>query len=376
MEEMLPAPKSRFLKLEELFVPRGRRAWIIFWLSFLAALVVTLVGVKVLNKEETTLPTFSPGGISDILEGRESSPTPFPFWEMTIPYLSSRTYGSVLGELNQAAQTTDYTSYLTSFDSDGLKVNGLLTTPSGEVPEGGFAAIVFLHGYIPPSQYQTTTDYAAYVDYLARNGFVVFKIDLRGNGNSEGEASGAYYSGDYIIDTLNARAALISSGFVNPDKVGLWGHSMAGNVAFRALAAQGDIGAVVIWAGAVYTYSDWEDFGISDNSYSPPRDDSERQRKRDALFEMYGRFSEDSDFWKQVPGTNYLSNIKGALQIHHAINDNVVDIGYSRNLMSFLDSTGIEHELFEYGDGGHNISGNNFNLAMQRTVEFFRQNLN
>ncbi|EKD86772.1 MAG: Dipeptidylaminopeptidase/acylaminoacyl-peptidase, partial [uncultured bacterium] len=161
------------------------------------------------------------------------TPTPFPFQEMTIPYLRSRTYESSLGELNQATETSTYVGYLTDYDSDGFKVNGYLTKPKGKEPEGGFPAIVFVHGYIPPENYQTLESYSAYIDYLARNGFVVFKIDLRGHGQSEGEPGGGYYSSDYIIDTLNARAALQNLDFVKPEAVGLWGHSMAGNVVSR-----------------------------------------------------------------------------------------------------------------------------------------------
>ena len=55
--------------------------------------------------------------------------------------------------------------------------NGLLTVPLGDVPAGGFPAIVFVHGYIPPEIYRTTERYVDYVDALARSGFVVFKID-------------------------------------------------------------------------------------------------------------------------------------------------------------------------------------------------------
>lgn len=52
---------------------------------------------------------------------------------------------------------------------------------------------------------------------------MVFKIDLRGHGESEGEAGGGYYSDDYIQDTLYARAVLQSTDFVDGDNIGLWG---------------------------------------------------------------------------------------------------------------------------------------------------------
>src|SRR5205823_605623 len=122
--------------------------------------------------------------------------SPIPFANLTIPFLRSKNYQSKLGNLEKIAENETYSSYLTSYTSDNLKINGLLTKPLGENPKGGFPAIVFIHGYIPPTEYKTEEKYVDYVDFLARNGFVVFKIDLRGHGFSEGKATGSYYSSD------------------------------------------------------------------------------------------------------------------------------------------------------------------------------------
>jgi dipeptidyl aminopeptidase/acylaminoacyl peptidase len=294
---------------------------------------------------------------------------------MTIPYLRERTYSSDLSALELVSRNSEYTSYLTSYDSDGLKINAQLTIPVEDRPLQGFPAIIFVHGYIPPPNYETLSNYNSYVDYLARSGFVVFKIDLRGHGNSEGDAGGAYYSSDYIVDILNARAALQNSEEVNPDAIGIWGHSMAGNVTLRAFASQPEIPAAVIWAGAVYTYEDWEEYGIQDGSYRPPANQSERQRQRDRLFETHGRFDKNSPFWVTVAATHYLKDLKGAIQLNHAVNDDVVNIGYSRNLAKLLEESEVEYELKEYSSGGHNITGSAFNEAMSNTVEFFRNHL-
>lgn len=300
-----------------------------------------------------------------------STATPFEFQELTIPYLRSRTYTSNLGMLQQATETTSYTGYLTNYSSDGLKINGLLTVPKGSIPEGGFPAVVFVHGYIPPSSYRTLENYSSYVDYLAKQGIVVFKIDLRGHGSSQGEANGAYYSSDYVVDVLNAYAALQNFDSVNPNRIGLWGHSMAGNVVLRAMAVQQTIPKVVIWAGAMYTYEDFGELGIDDNSYQPPGENTERRKKRDQLFALYGQFDPQSWFWQQVPATNYLDGLNGAVQLHHAVDDNVVAVEYSRELMKVLDETTIPHQLFEYNTGGHNISGSAFSQAMKRSAEFY-----
>lgn len=345
-------------------------------IGIVIALLIGSLIVFFENKQVKQLVTKNP-----ISSFSQSTPTPFPFQELTIPYLREKTYESKLGELEEISSNANHTSYLTSYGSDGFKVNGLLTIPKGDSSPSSqndnkkFPAIIFIHGYIPPAQYNTLTQYADYVDYLARNGFVVFKIDLRGHGNSEGEPGGGYYGGDYVTDTLNAYSALQNSDFVNPNAIGLWGHSMAGNIVLRSLAAKPTIPAGVIWAGAVYTYEDMRKYGISDSSYSPPANNVARQNRRRELFEKRGSPSAQSNFWQQVAPTNYLNDLKGAIEIHHAVDDNVVNIGYSRDLAQLLDKTSVPHELHEYASGGHNISGASFNQAMQRTVEFFKKYL-
>ncbi|KKQ74709.1 MAG: Dipeptidyl peptidase IV-related protein [Candidatus Woesebacteria bacterium GW2011_GWB1_38_5] len=97
-------------------------------------------------------------------------PTPFPFQEMTIPALSSRTYESRLGSLEELSENVNYSSFLTSYDSDGLKINGLLTIPKTKNGGEKFPAIVFVHGYISPGEYKTSENYVSYMDYLAKSG--------------------------------------------------------------------------------------------------------------------------------------------------------------------------------------------------------------
>lgn len=333
----------------------------------LIALIIFFPKIFTLDQKEAVKNLVAP----DIYPNK----TPFPFEEITIPYLRSRKYESSLSELENYRTGSNYKSYLTSYNSDGVKINGLLTKPTTAMPEDGYPGIVFVHGYIAPSVYETTTRYVEYVDYLANNGFVVFKIDLRGHGDSEGEAGGSYYSSDYIIDTLNAYSALQNSNFVDPNKIALWGHSMAGNVTFRSFVAKKDIPAVVVWAGAGFTYNDLLAYRINDQSYRPPTDNTRRSQKRQELRNNYGEFDENHEFWKQVTPMDYLDGVKGAISLHHAVDDAVVSVEYSRNLNELLDGSQITHELNEYPSGGHNITGSNFSRAMQDTVNFLKDNL-
>ena len=102
------------------------------------------------------------------------------------------------------APGANYYQYVVSYKSDGLKIYALMTVPMGQKPATGWPVVIFNHGYIPPAQYRTTERYVAYVAAFARSGYIVFKSDYRGHGDSEGRASGGYGSPDYTIDVLNA----------------------------------------------------------------------------------------------------------------------------------------------------------------------------
>jgi len=297
--------------------------------------------------------------------------------ELTIAALLEREIaGSEITIEETLADGANYHQYIASYLSEGNRIYGLLTVPFGVAPYGGFKAIVFNHGFIPPASYVTTGRYVAYVDALARSGFVVFKIDLRGHGDSEGEPAGSYFSPAYTIDAIAALKSLQTLGFVDPQGIGLWGHSMAGNLVLRAMLIEPEVRAGVIWAGAVYSYDDFSRYAIDDPSAS--RDILERMpafRRSRELFETYGQPNTEEPFWRAVSLTAHIDLLSAPLQIHHAANDDVVNIGYSYDLVDVLAASGKVYEFYEYEGGGHNIESPYFEEAMRRTIEFFRRNL-
>jgi fermentation-respiration switch protein FrsA (DUF1100 family) len=149
----------------------------------------------------------------------------------------------------------NYSRYIASYLSEGYKIYALLTIPYGDMPPTGWPAIVFNHGYIPPEVYRTTERYIAYVDWLARSGYIVFRIDYRGHDRSEGEARGAYGDPGYTVDVMNAVAALKQFPQTDANRIGMWGHSMGGYLTLRAMVLSG-CKAGVIWAGVVASYPD------------------------------------------------------------------------------------------------------------------------
>jgi len=303
--------------------------------------------------------------------------------ELTIAYLRElEITGSEITFEQKLANRSNYSQHLVSYLSEGNRIYGLLTIPFGDPPEGGFKAIVFNHGYIPPAAYITTERYTAYVDYLARNGFVVFKIDLRGHGESQGEPGGSYFSPGYTIDAISALKSLQTLDFVDPQGIGMWGHSMAGNLVLRAMLIESDVKAGVIWAGAVYSYDDLMTLGIDDDTYQPPATPTPEvsvsptpPTGREAIFDTYGRPDLQVDYWRAVALTSNIAFLNQPIQLHHALDDTVVNIAYSYGLAAVLQENGKPYAFFEYEGGGHNLISPYFEQAMQRTVDFFRENL-
>jgi dipeptidyl aminopeptidase/acylaminoacyl peptidase len=297
--------------------------------------------------------------------------------ELTISALLAREIvGSPITIEQQLENGANYARYIASYFSEGYKVYGLLTVPFGEPPAEGFKAIVFNHGYIPPQQYRTTERYVAYVDALARSGFVVFKIDMRGFGNSEGEPRGTYFSPDYTIDAISALKSLQTLDYVDPEGIGMWGHSMAGNLVLRAMLVEPAVKAGVIWAGAVYSYDDFVRYSIEDPSYVPPSGDvSPSRRIGQQIREAYGPPNTTQPYWKAVSLTEHIDLLRAPVQLHHAVNDYVVNIGYSEDLAAVLNAAGKTYEYYPHAGGGHNINSPYFEAAMQRTIAFFQAHL-
>jgi uncharacterized protein len=264
----------------------------------------------------------------------------------------------------------NYNRYYVSYLSEGLKIYALMTVPMGEKPATGWPVIVFNHGYIPPEVYVSTERYIAYVDLIARSGYIVFRSDYRGHGNSEGEARGAYGSPDYTVDVLNAVSSVKRYPDADPNRIGMWGHSMGGYITLRAMVIRDDIKAGVIWGGVVASYPDlltkWRRGPSAVVPTPNPRS------WRNSLIQQYGSPEENPEFWNSISANSYLQDISGPLQLHHGTADEEVPLEFSELLFYQMLNVQKYVELYKYDGDNHNIS-NNFSTAMQRTIQFFDQ---
>lgn len=266
--------------------------------------------------------------------------------------------------------------YVVSYESEGLRIKGILAIPNGDPPAGGWPAIVFNHGYIRPETYRREEKYVAYIAGFASKGYVTFMPDFRGHQDSEGLPLGAYFSPAYTTDALNAFYSLAKYPDVNPERIGMWGHSMGGNITLRSMVVVRDVKAGVIWAGVVASYEDMLSNWRRGRPWRPSRRENMAHRpSRDDLMEEYGEIDENRAFWESISPIFFVSDISGPVQLNHGLADNSVPWEFSESLKLALEDVDKEVDYYLYQGADHNLSGSAFGPAMNRSVEFFDKHL-
>jgi dienelactone hydrolase len=289
---------------------------------------------------------------------------------LTIEYLRRQEYpGSPLTIEETLPAGSNYRQYLVSYQSEGLRLYAAMTVPNGQKPASGWPVIIFNHGYIDPAIYSSTERYTEHIDAIARNGYIVLRPDLRGHANSQGKALGAYGDPGYTIDVLNVLASIKQYADADPNRIGMWGHSMGGYLVARAMVVSNDIKAGVIWAGVVAPYEEliaqWDDATqpatstIAEGELPVPS----------VLVSAYGTPQENPGFWSSLSASAYASNLSGPVQLHHGTADADVPVHFSDLYYADVIAAGQLAEYYLYSGDDHNISVG-FEDAMRRSLEF------
>ncbi len=345
---------------------------------YISAVSLVLVGaIGMIFKKDNSLsqPTLQNSKLSTGITESVQFSNP-----LSIEFMRKNVYpGSAISIEQTLSPGNNFNQYLVSYRSEGLKIYGLLTVPQGQKPQNGWPVILFNHGYIPPEQYQTfpqSGQYASYYPVLSSNGYIVFKPDYRGNGNSEGIPEGAYYSPAYTIDDLNALASIKKYQDADPQRIGIWAHSMGGNITLRDLVINiKDIKAAVIWGGVVGSYDDLLNHWHRSAPFTPSQKElALRKNSRQQMIQQYGQPSSNPAFWNTIDPIYYIHDIMTPIQLDVGGSDQEVPIAFSESLKAKLQLDKKTVEYYVYPEDDHNIS-QNFTIAMQHSLDFFNRYL-
>ena len=130
----------------------------------------------------------------------------------------------------------------------GIKLAGTLTVPKGDGP---FPAAITISGSGATDRDGTHFEHKPYqviADYLTRNGIAVLRFDDRGVGQSTGNHSAAT-SADFAVDVTAGIEFLKSHSKIDPNKIGLIGHSEGGLIAPMVAAENEEVHFIILLAG-------------------------------------------------------------------------------------------------------------------------------
>lgn len=266
----------------------------------------------------------------------------------------------------------NYISHMFYFTSSNKKVSGLLNIPK---EEGTYPVVIMLRGYVPRENYETGIGTKRAGEVFAQNGIITLSPDFLGYGESDNPSKdvmeerfeayttllGLFASFGNLNEGLNASY----SGKIKADvgRVGIWGHSNGGQIALSALAISGKKYPTVLWAPVS------KPFPYSILYYT---DDIEDHGK--ALRRVVANFEKNYDVELYSP-TNFYSWIQAPLQIHQGIDDEAVPVRWSDTLVSDLEKLEKDVEYFTYPNSDHNLMPGGWELAIQRSLNFYREKL-
>jgi dipeptidyl aminopeptidase/acylaminoacyl peptidase len=290
------------------------------------------------------------------------SPTPDLYYLYTNEYLRSRLYGG--GEIEFVevlGQNVFFTRYLIRYPSDGLTIYGFANIPNDEGPH---AVIIALHGYIDPAVYYTLDYTTHYADALANAGYIVLHPNLRGYPPSD-DGENLFRVG-MAIDVLNLiEIVKTQSGgedplrTADPDRIGLWGHSMGGGISTRVLTVSGDVDAAVLYGSMS---------GDELKNYEAIQGWSGSTRGLDEL-------NVPLDALPRISSMYFFDQITAAVSIHHGTADALVPLEWSVLTCEQLTSLGKNVECTYYENLPHTFYGEGDGEFIQNTLRFFNQYL-
>ena len=328
--------------------------------------------IETITPVPSQTPTQTPEAHSDLI---------YPF---TIQGLREHSYQSgTITILSTLEVNDEYSRYYISYPSDGLRITGIMQIPAGDGP---FPVIVMNHGYWDRGTYVSGdgTDRAA--DYLVKRGYITLAPDYRSWGGSDTGPS-LFHTG-LVVDVINLVNAIPTIPQADPNRIGMWGHSMGGGITTKILTLDPRVKAAVLYAPNSADDADLiARWGYGCIGELPTAEPLESCNAADVLpmslppdlIQAYKSAAGDPAKLQLIAPIHYLDRVIAPVQIHigtadgDTIGSTPPEWAYKLN-QALLDA-GKPVELFKYEGEHHSFIGDQWLIFMNRAVEFFDKNV-
>lgn len=226
--------------------------------------------------------------------------------------------------------------------------------------KGKHPVIVYLYGG-PHAQMVTNRwggNRALLMQHWVNKGYVVFTVDNRGSYNRGKAFEDPLFKKMGFVevdDQVTGVKFLRTLDFVDPERIGVHGHSYGGYMTLMTMFKAGDYFAAGV-SGAPVT--DWR---IYDTHYT----------------ERYmGNPKTDDQAYTDSSVFPYAKDLKGNLLIYHGMADDNVLFTNSTKLYKHLQDLALPFEVMDYPGKKHSIRGKNTGIHLYKTItNFFDKHL-
>jgi dipeptidyl-peptidase-4 len=194
--------------------------------------------------------------------------------------------------------------------------------------------------------------------YMAQQGYVVFRMDNRGSGRRERAFTDAIYRNlgkAEVEDQLTGVEWLGKQSYVDPKRVGVYGWSYGGFMALRLLSQGSDKIAAGV-SGAPVT-----DWGLYDTHYTE---------------QFMDKPSDNVEGYKQSNVFYHVDGLKSKLLLIHGMADDNVLFTNTTKMIDALVNRGVQFELMTYPGAKHGVANRLQRKHVQTAIDaFFRKHL-
>jgi len=218
---------------------------------------------------------------------------------------------------------------------------------------------VYLSTYGGPHAQHVSRKWGDMFDqYMAQQGYVVFRMDNRGSGRRERAFTDAIYRNlgkAEVEDQLTGVEWLGKQSYVDAKRVGVYGWSYGGFMALRLLSQGSDKIAAGV-SGAPVT-----DWGLYDTHYTE---------------QFMDKPSDNVEGYKQSNVFYHVDGLKSKLLLIHGMADDNVLFTNTTKMIDALVNRGVQFELMTYPGAKHGVANRLQRKHVQTAIDaFFRKHL-
>lgn len=304
-----------------------------------------------------TLPEFSPDG-RYILFPHSAGSTPTDYWVHDMQQDRAHRVTGLSALQDHGLPEVSVVNYPSA---DGTVISAVMWMPHNLVRDARAPAVLIAHG--GPTG-QTMDQFHQVAVALASRGYLVLAPNFRGStgyGQEFVKANQMDLGGGDLDDMVAGAEFLVRTGYVDGEKIGIYGGSYGGFMTLMALARTDVFAAGVDMFGIVNWRTMWERGALDHQRYQAG---------------LIGEPDTHPEVYDRTSPLTWLEGLTAPLLVLQGENDPLVPAHESRQVVEYMEERGRPVEAKFYEEEGHGfVQPDNQRDSLRRVVDWFERHL-